>query len=107
MTTPLTPLEAKFHGAMLEIYARAKAETGYNATRFLNMVRERGGLATAHYLLAGNVTDVSEGFTQLALKGRLDLAVEAVVQDVEWTGLFSEAELRIARLRLRANERKG
>jgi hypothetical protein len=107
MSTPLSPQDAKFHQAMLDIYARAKDETGYNATRFLNMVRERGGVATAHYLLAGNVTDVSEGFTQLALKGRLDLAVESVVQAPEWAGLFSEAELKIARLRLRANERKG
>jgi hypothetical protein len=107
MESPLSPLEGKFHQAMLDIYTRAKDETGYNATRFLNMVRERGGLATAHYLLAGKVTDVSEGFTQLALKGRLDLAVESVVQEPEWTGLFSEAELKIARQRLRANERKG
>lgn len=107
MTMPLSPQEAKFNQAMLDIYTRAKVEIGYNATRFLQMVREKGGVETAHYLLAGNVTDVSEGFTQLALKDRLDLAVETLVQSPDWTGLFSEAELKIARLRLRANERKG
>ena len=42
-----TEAEQKFNEAMLDIYRRAKAEAGYNATRFLGIVVERGGLETA------------------------------------------------------------
>ena len=45
-------LEVQFHEAMLDIYRRAKSEAGYNATRFIGMVVERGGLDTARYLMA-------------------------------------------------------
>ena len=96
-----TDLEKRFHLAMLDVYSKAKGETGYNATRFLQMVQEQGGLNAARQLLGGNVTDVSEGFTQLALKGRLDLTVEALVLQDEWQSLFSPEEKRVARRRLR------
>ena len=36
-----TETERNFHGAMLGIYRRAKAEAGYNATRFLGRSLER------------------------------------------------------------------
>lgn len=36
-----------FEGAMFDIYRRAKAEAGYNATIFLKMISDQGGLATA------------------------------------------------------------
>ena len=39
-----TEAESQFNEAMLNIYRRAKAEAGYNATYFLSMVVERGGL---------------------------------------------------------------
>ena len=45
-----TDLEIEFHDAMLSIYRRAKTECGYNATRFLAMVSERGGLDAAQTL---------------------------------------------------------
>ncbi len=86
---------------MLEIYERTKSETKYNATRFLQMVQERGGLATAYYLLDEHAKTVSEGFTQLALRGRLDLTVEALVLKDPWSGLFSVDQLETARRRLR------
>jgi hypothetical protein len=40
-------LAKQFDGAMFEIYRRAKLEADYNATIFLRMVSDRGGLATA------------------------------------------------------------
>ncbi len=43
----MTELERRFHREMVQIYERAKRETGYNATRFLQMVSNQGGLATA------------------------------------------------------------
>ena len=45
-----TEAESQFNEAMLNLYRRAKAEAGYNATRFLSMVVEHGGLETARYL---------------------------------------------------------
>jgi hypothetical protein len=39
--------ERRFHRAMVEIYQTAKRDLGYNATRFIQMVSDRGGLAAA------------------------------------------------------------
>jgi hypothetical protein len=36
-----------FHRAMIAIYQVAKRDVGYNATRFLQMVSEHGGLGAA------------------------------------------------------------
>jgi hypothetical protein len=44
-------LESRFDEEMFLIYERAKTECGYHATRFLNMLHERGGVHTAKYLL--------------------------------------------------------
>ena len=78
---------ATFDGAMFEIYRQAKAEAGYNATIFLQMISDRGGLETAKYLI--NAPKVSEGYTHLYERGRLDLTVEAlVVEEPRWQHLF-------------------
>ncbi|WP_319775171.1 hypothetical protein [Breoghania sp.] len=96
-------LEEKFQGAMFDIYRRAKAEAGYNATVFLKMLNERGALSTAKYLL--NADEQSDGYTALWLKGRLDLTVEALVAENEkWHPLFDPKEIERARARLAANE---
>jgi hypothetical protein len=94
-----TDAERSFHEAMLGIYRRAKAEAGYNATRFLGMVVERGGLETARYLL--HAPTVSEGYAALWERKRLDLTVEAIILQPEWQDLFSDDERRIAVNRLR------
>lgn len=90
--------ESAFHEAMLEIYERAKTECHYNASRFLQMVGERGGLGAARYLL--HAPDLSDGFTALWECNRLDLTVEAYVLKPEWRGLFTQEERAIARKRL-------
>ena len=90
-------LVRRFERDMVGLHDRAKA-IGYNATRFLVMLREHGGLVTAHRLLEGDA--VSYGFTELWLMGRQDLTVEALVLEPEYAGLFSEAELATARGRL-------
>ena len=84
---------------MVEIYERAKAEAGYNATRFIQMVSEQSGLATAQQLLAA--TNVSDGFAALWQKQRLEHSVEAYVLRPEFQPLFAPHELDIARERLR------
>lgn len=45
-----TNLERQFDTAMMSIYQRAKTEAKYNASVFLGMLNDRGGLATARYL---------------------------------------------------------
>ena len=37
-------VERRFNRAMVAIYETAKRELGYNATRFLQMLSEHGGL---------------------------------------------------------------
>lgn len=94
-----TATETAFHQAMLTIYKRAKRECHYNATRFLQMVTERGGLETARILLRAG--SVSEGYVALWERGRLDLSVEAVILQPAWQELFSDADREIAQSRLR------
>lgn len=47
-------LELRFHRAMIRIYEDAKRDAGYTATRFLQMISERGGLATARQLVVSS-----------------------------------------------------
>lgn len=101
--TKASPLEQKFEAAMFEIYRRAKSEAKYNATIFLNMLTDRGGVATAKTLI--NAKKQSDGYTALRLAGRLDLTVEAlVVEDVRWHALFLAEEIAKARKRLEDNQ---
>lgn len=92
-------LIAAFDEQMLQIYQRALSEAGYKATRFLRMLHEHRGLETARILL--HSATVSEGYTALYQRGRLDLTVEAVIYDnLRWHALFSEEELAICTKRL-------
>ena len=93
-------LEERFDDVMMEIYQRAKSEANYNATRFLQMLLEHRGLKTAQILLEAGV--VSEGYSALCLYERLDLRVEAQINDnPQWHPLFTPEELAIARRRLK------
>jgi hypothetical protein len=69
-------LEQQFTRAMFDIYRRAKTEAGYNATIFLQMISDRGGLDTAKKLI--NASKPSDGYTHLYERGHLNLTVEAV-----------------------------
>jgi hypothetical protein len=94
-----TSLEDRFDAAMMDIYRRAKAEARYNATRFFQMLTDHRGLETARILLHSDT--VSEGYTALWERGRLDLTVEALIHDhPEFHPLFSNDEQEIARRRL-------
>lgn len=94
---PDADLVRRFERDMDAIYIGAKS-VGYNATGFLMMLREHGGLETAHRLLRG--PDISYGFTELWLLGRSDLTVEALVIRPDYATLFSPQELETARARL-------
>jgi hypothetical protein len=96
-------LVAAFDDEMLGIYQRALSEAGYKATRFLQMLHEHRGLETARILL--HSATVSEGYSALYQRGRLDLTVEAVIHDnSRWHALFSEEELSICTKRLKEYE---
>ncbi|KAA6462177.1 hypothetical protein DYQ86_09685 [Acidobacteria bacterium AB60] len=88
---------------MHRIYQRALKEADYKATRFLHMLHEHGGLQTARMLI--HASAASEGYTALWLRGRLDLTVEALIQDdSRWHSLFTADELAICERRLTAYE---
>ena len=94
-------LVSEFEEAMFTIYQRALSEAGYKATRFLAMLNEEGGIATAIRLI--HAANVSEGYTALWERGHLDLTVEAVILDNEkWHTLFSSKDLEVCAARLTA-----
>lgn len=84
--------------ALRDIYAHCDA-LGYRPTAMLEMVGRLGALATVRRLIA---QPPSEGFGRLFEMGRLDLAVESLVLEDRWDGVFSDDERRIARRRLGA-----
>ena len=94
----MSELEQKFHSAMIQVYKDAKEHCQYNATYFLRMVNEKGGLKTAKQLIV--TESPSDGFTTLYLCGRLDLCVEFVALKSIYAELFTEEELEKARDRL-------
>lgn len=92
-------IEQQFDRAMHDIYRRAKAEAGYNASLFLQMLERKRGLLTAKQLI--NDVNVSSGYTALWERGRLDLTVEALVfENSKWHSLFSADEIERCRKRL-------
>lgn len=96
----MASLEQRFDAAMMDIYRRARAEANYPATRYHQMLCENGGVETARILI--NSDAVSDGYTALWERGRLDLTVEAMVFDhSEFHSLFSEEEMNRVRQRLR------
>ena len=95
----LSEAERQFHDAMIDTYKIAKRDCDYNATYFLGMVIDYGGLNAAKRLLA--TTEPSDGFTTLWMCGRLDLTVEAHVLKPEFQSLFTPEEIAIARSQLK------
>ena len=92
-------IQAVFGQEMFRIYQRALSEADYKATRFLHMLHEHGGLQTARILV--HASTVSEGYTALWERGRLDLTVEALIHDdSRWHPLFTLDELAICARRL-------
>lgn len=98
MCQDLSQLEHRFDAAMMDVYRRAMKECDYNATRFLQMLHDHRGLETARILL--HASTVSEGYTALWERNRLDLTVEALILKGEWHPLFSDQEREIAQKRL-------
>lgn len=94
----MTILEKRFEQEMIDIYMTAKKECGYNASRFLQMLGAKGGLAAAKQLISK--PGGTDGFTTLWEHGRSDLSVEAHVLKAEYAELFTDEERRMCRERL-------
>jgi len=94
----ISQIKKDFHEAMIHIYRRAKVEVSYNATRFIQMVSEHGGVEAAKILI--NTEKPSDGYTELWNRGRLDITVEVLVQDQKWESLFTPQEIERSRQRL-------
>jgi hypothetical protein len=93
-------LLAAFDEEMFQIYQRARSEANYNASRFLQTLYEHHGWQTAQILL--HAASVSEGYTALYERRRLDLTVEAVIHDnPKWHPLFTQEDLAICTKRLK------
>src|SRR5262245_17198279 len=104
----MTPnnVEERFDAAMMDLCRRAESEAKYNATRYFQMLAEQRGLATARMLL--HAEKVSEEYTALWERGRLDLTIEALIYDhPEFHSLFTDEEREIARRRLAEYEYSG
>lgn len=85
-----------FEVAMWDLPATIKRETGYRASELIRMLAEREPLAVARQL----ITRTTTGFTAMWMRGRLDLAVEALVVAEPFRSLFTEEEVAIAQERL-------
>lgn len=94
----MNKIEKKFNDDMLYIYTTAKKELGYNATRFLQLVSEKGGLKAAKQLISKE--GGTYGFEVLWKNKRLDLSIEAFVLKPEYNELFSDEEKMICKERL-------
>ena len=95
----MTEAERKFNIAMKDIYQTAKRECGYNATRFMQMVAEKGGVIAAKQLISK--PGGTDGFATLWECKRLDLSVEACVLKEEYKELFTDEERKMCKDRLK------
>lgn len=86
-------IENKFHDDMINIYFTAKKELGYNATRFIQLIFQVGGLQAAKQLITKR--GGTYGFEVLCEYKRLDLSVEALVLRSEYEKLFTDEERKL------------
>lgn len=91
-------LRKQFEKDMMQIYLRAKKECKYNASRYFQMLSEKGGIETARALIYK--VGGTDGFEKLWELGRLDLTVEALVLKGEYEELFTDEERDMCKKRL-------
>ncbi len=92
-------LALKFEEELRDKMYIAKKECKYNATYFIQMMNENGGVNTAKTLIAKAIQtgQLSDGFTRLFMEGRLDLSMEDSVCKDEYEPLFSDVEIAYCR----------
>jgi 5-methylcytosine-specific restriction protein A len=96
----MTPSENEQFTKMLRDAAEECSRIGYRPTKFLQMLNADGGYATAARLLAA--PNISDGFAELQMRGKLNLTVEALVLEKGWADHFDPALINQAKKRLQA-----
>jgi 5-methylcytosine-specific restriction protein A len=91
-------IEQQLYKALILAYEEAKNKYKYNPVRFLQMLNEKGAVRTTTELVQH--PDISGGLTRLWEEGRLDLSIEAIIQQKPWRALFSDTVLQTARDKL-------
>ena len=94
----MTQLEKNFNEDMKNIYLRSKKELKYNATRFLQILAEKGGIQAAKTLISKD--GGTYGFEVLYEHDRLELSVENHVLKPEYSELFTDEERQLCKDRL-------
>ena len=94
-------LNKEFEDAFIGLSKQIIKETSYRPTILIQMINDRGSVATAKTLINSNKP--SEGYTKLWELGALNLTVEAfVLENPKWHQLFTEVDLNKAKQRLLA-----
>lgn len=93
-------LEEELTAAFIEGYRVAGKEVGYWGRRFLQAVRNKGGVATAKRMLLPRNAGQRKGLDALLEAKRPELTVEAIVLQKRFRPLFTATELKTARERL-------
>lgn len=83
---------------MEEKFLQAAAAARTQAEKLGVRIRPLADMTAAHRILSGHRE--SDGFFQLAAKGRLDLSLEALAVQKQFTALFSDEEANNALTRL-------
>ena len=83
---------------MEEKFLAACADNRQKAEALGVRIRPIADLQQAHRILSGHRE--SDGFSQLAAKGRLDLSLESLAVKKQFTSLFSDEEANNALMRL-------
>jgi hypothetical protein len=95
----MTPLEREFHQESLDGCEMLKKEHKYNPTLFLQMIHEFGAVDAVRRLL--KTPNYQDGLTKLWEIKRLDCSCEAAVLNPKWASLFTDAEKKEAKRRLK------
>lgn len=93
-------LEKLFHQEMLDGSVELRTKHHYNPTYFLQMVHEHSGVGAGRRLL--QTPNYQEGLTSLWEIGRLDVSYEAAALNPKYASLFTDAEKKEAKKRLKS-----
>lgn len=93
----MTELEKKFEEELRDDMSKAKEECGYNATYFLRMLEENGGVKTAKILIQKSIktNQISDGFVRLRyFENKPEFTMESCVIKEEYSSLFTQEEIQ-------------
>ncbi len=84
-----------FEAELLENAETARIKYGYNATYYLQMIRELGGVGTAKALISKSIAGkIPDGYSKLVAYGGIDLSMEASVCNPLYKSLFTDEEIQ-------------